>query len=288
MIRIEELTKTYGSVCAVDGVTFDVEPGKVTDFLGPSAGRRIRTSPRRCSRRPMRRTRSRLPLRSRPAAHAPGTSAGSSTTGRTRTSVSPDTHRPFPGRVERGARPVLPIGAGAPGHPRHGASGAASWPDTRGWRPASDLLWEGSPRRGRGRSRVTADSGRPRPLCADFGAGRRRHRRRAAPFATRWTVGLRRRGPATAAPRTTGSATRPRAGPHPGRGRGRPRAPPHPGSAGLPPDRSCSATLPFPPLQSARRPHRLSDPTEVGRSGLASGCAPGYIRQMVGARAGLG
>ena len=36
MIRIEELTKTYGSVRAVDGVTFDVEPGKVTGFLGPN------------------------------------------------------------------------------------------------------------------------------------------------------------------------------------------------------------------------------------------------------------
>ncbi|MGA8045075.1 MAG: ABC transporter ATP-binding protein [Dermatophilaceae bacterium] len=36
MIRIDELTKTYGAVRAVDRLTFDVEPGKVTGFLGPN------------------------------------------------------------------------------------------------------------------------------------------------------------------------------------------------------------------------------------------------------------
>ncbi|WP_370615473.1 ABC transporter ATP-binding protein [Mumia sp. Pv 4-285] len=36
MIRIQQLTKQYGATRAVDGLTFDVEPGKVTGFLGPN------------------------------------------------------------------------------------------------------------------------------------------------------------------------------------------------------------------------------------------------------------
>ncbi|AWB84697.1 ABC transporter ATP-binding protein [Corynebacterium liangguodongii] len=36
MIRVEGLTKHYGSVRAVDDVTFTVEPGVVTGFLGPN------------------------------------------------------------------------------------------------------------------------------------------------------------------------------------------------------------------------------------------------------------
>jgi ABC-2 type transport system ATP-binding protein len=36
MIRVRGLTKDYGRVRAVDGLTFDVEAGKVTGFLGPN------------------------------------------------------------------------------------------------------------------------------------------------------------------------------------------------------------------------------------------------------------
>jgi ABC-2 type transport system ATP-binding protein len=36
MIAARNLTKTYGSKTAVDGITFTVEPGRVTGFLGPN------------------------------------------------------------------------------------------------------------------------------------------------------------------------------------------------------------------------------------------------------------
>jgi ABC-2 type transport system ATP-binding protein len=36
MITLRALTKDYGSVRAVDGLTFDIEPGRVTGFLGPN------------------------------------------------------------------------------------------------------------------------------------------------------------------------------------------------------------------------------------------------------------
>src|ERR1051325_7005793 len=36
MIEINELTKRYGSVTAVSGLTFTVRPGEVTGFLGPN------------------------------------------------------------------------------------------------------------------------------------------------------------------------------------------------------------------------------------------------------------
>jgi ABC-2 type transport system ATP-binding protein len=36
MISARDLTKRYGKVLAVDGVTFDVQPGRVTGFLGPN------------------------------------------------------------------------------------------------------------------------------------------------------------------------------------------------------------------------------------------------------------
>ncbi|MEV6978138.1 ATP-binding cassette domain-containing protein [Kitasatospora sp. NPDC093806] len=36
MIDIDQLTKRYGSVVAVDGLTFTVRPGRVTGFLGPN------------------------------------------------------------------------------------------------------------------------------------------------------------------------------------------------------------------------------------------------------------
>lgn len=36
MIQARGLTKRYGSSLAVDGLTFDVPPGRVTGFLGPN------------------------------------------------------------------------------------------------------------------------------------------------------------------------------------------------------------------------------------------------------------
>lgn len=36
MIELRQLTKRYGNVTAVDGLTFDVRPGVVTGFLGPN------------------------------------------------------------------------------------------------------------------------------------------------------------------------------------------------------------------------------------------------------------
>jgi ABC-2 type transport system ATP-binding protein len=36
MIQAHDLSKSYGSARAVDGLTFDVEPGRVTGFLGPN------------------------------------------------------------------------------------------------------------------------------------------------------------------------------------------------------------------------------------------------------------
>jgi ABC-2 type transport system ATP-binding protein len=36
MIQARELTKRYGHTLAVDGLSFDVEPGRVTGFLGPN------------------------------------------------------------------------------------------------------------------------------------------------------------------------------------------------------------------------------------------------------------
>ncbi len=36
MIEVNELTKRFGGVTAVDGLTFAVEPGRVTGFLGPN------------------------------------------------------------------------------------------------------------------------------------------------------------------------------------------------------------------------------------------------------------
>jgi ABC-2 type transport system ATP-binding protein len=36
MIEVRHLAKRYGPVVAVDGLTFDVLPGRVTGFLGPN------------------------------------------------------------------------------------------------------------------------------------------------------------------------------------------------------------------------------------------------------------
>ncbi|MEE1734969.1 ATP-binding cassette domain-containing protein, partial [Streptomyces sp. BE147] len=36
MITLRGLTKRYGDTLAVDGLTLDIEPGRVTGFLGPN------------------------------------------------------------------------------------------------------------------------------------------------------------------------------------------------------------------------------------------------------------
>ena len=41
MIEVRGLTKRYGDVLAVDDLSFDVEPGKVTGFLGPERRRQV-------------------------------------------------------------------------------------------------------------------------------------------------------------------------------------------------------------------------------------------------------
>ncbi len=43
MIRVHELTKTFGAVTAVAGVTFDVEPGEIFAFLGPNGAGKTTT-----------------------------------------------------------------------------------------------------------------------------------------------------------------------------------------------------------------------------------------------------
>ncbi len=43
MIEVANLSKVYGSVTAVDGLSFTVHPGHVTGFLGPNgAGKTCR------------------------------------------------------------------------------------------------------------------------------------------------------------------------------------------------------------------------------------------------------
>ena len=42
-ISIQNLTKRYGSVLAVDDLSFDVEPGQVTGFLGPNGSGKTTT-----------------------------------------------------------------------------------------------------------------------------------------------------------------------------------------------------------------------------------------------------
>ncbi len=42
-IEVRDLTKRFGSVMAVDGVSFDVEPGVVTGFLGPNGAGKTTT-----------------------------------------------------------------------------------------------------------------------------------------------------------------------------------------------------------------------------------------------------
>ena len=43
MIRVEELTKTYGDRTVVDRVSFELEPGTVTGFLGPNGAGKTTT-----------------------------------------------------------------------------------------------------------------------------------------------------------------------------------------------------------------------------------------------------
>jgi ABC-2 type transport system ATP-binding protein len=43
MLNIDRLTKRYGTVAAVDGLTFEVGPGRVTGFLGPNGAGKTTT-----------------------------------------------------------------------------------------------------------------------------------------------------------------------------------------------------------------------------------------------------
>src|SRR6185503_2581750 len=43
MIEVRGLTKRYGDKVAVDGLTFGIEPGKVTGFLGPNGAGKTTT-----------------------------------------------------------------------------------------------------------------------------------------------------------------------------------------------------------------------------------------------------
>ena len=48
-VEIRDLHKRFGSVNAVNGLSFDVEPGRVTGFLGPERRRQERPPCARCS-----------------------------------------------------------------------------------------------------------------------------------------------------------------------------------------------------------------------------------------------
>ena len=43
MIEVTDLVKTYGEIRAVDGISFDVEAGKIFGFLGPNGAGKTTT-----------------------------------------------------------------------------------------------------------------------------------------------------------------------------------------------------------------------------------------------------
>ena len=43
MLQVDRLVRTYGTVRALDGMTFDVQPGTVTGFLGPNGAGKTTT-----------------------------------------------------------------------------------------------------------------------------------------------------------------------------------------------------------------------------------------------------
>ena len=43
MLKVDHLTKRYGTVTAVDGLSFEVGPGRVTGFLGPNGAGKTTT-----------------------------------------------------------------------------------------------------------------------------------------------------------------------------------------------------------------------------------------------------
>src|SRR6266704_6174742 len=43
MLNVDHLTKRYGTVVAVDGLSFEVGPGRVTGFLGPNGAGKTTT-----------------------------------------------------------------------------------------------------------------------------------------------------------------------------------------------------------------------------------------------------
>ena len=43
MLNVDHLTKRYGPVTAVDGLSFEVRPGRVTGFLGPNGAGKTTT-----------------------------------------------------------------------------------------------------------------------------------------------------------------------------------------------------------------------------------------------------
>ena len=55
MIEVRNLTKRFGPTVAVDDLSFDVSPGMVTGFLGPTAPARApRSAPSSASTGPVR------------------------------------------------------------------------------------------------------------------------------------------------------------------------------------------------------------------------------------------
>jgi ABC-2 type transport system ATP-binding protein len=43
MLEVDHLTRRYGTITAVDGLSFEVEPGRVTGFLGPNGAGKTTT-----------------------------------------------------------------------------------------------------------------------------------------------------------------------------------------------------------------------------------------------------